>query len=759
MIESFEIDPYPGKPRMLFIGLGSSTHTQAWINLLSDSDLNVRLFALPDGGMPPADWKVRTYLPHISQYLPEGLDLSIRKILFPSPEDIKTRENKIQLKISKIQRNPIYRIIFLMRRMLNLLGSPLGLTELNYDLNKLTFYTEPERLSPEEWLSAIIRDWRPQIIQTLGLFDGQGGEFYYKTRKAFRLEKFGKWVLQLRGGSDIALRQHNPETAKQLLEILSECDEIVTDNHVNIHYIQGLGLGGKIASISPVPGTGGIEVERLASIRTIKASQSQEIVFPKGYELAWSKCLPVFEAFKLCWEQITPCKIHILNITPEIRAWFYALPAKIQESCILHDRMPREDFMSLLAQARVLLIPSLVDGVPNSLYEAMALGTFPIVSPLDTICPIVEAEKNVLFARNLYPEEISQALVRAMSEDELVENAVHNNLELVEKLASQHTISRKVIEYYKQTTDLNRKENSIILANYPLVTVITPTYNRADYVAETIESVLTQDYPNIEYIVLDDGSKDNTLEILNKYKDKIILEGHPNMGENATVNRGFEMAKGEFICVVNSDDPLLPGAIIRLVAALMSEPEALAAYPDWVEIDPQSKAISELKLPEYDIHNMLTSFSVGMGPGNIFPRSVLEKYGYRDAKRKYTGDLEFWFRLASHGKLVHVPEFLATHRTHPQSASVTDKSSKISEELLSMVKSVFASGSLPTELQDKRGIILSHVYSEVTFYCPNEPAKKLKYSLFSFLYNPRPFLKKKFKWMFNKLLNIYRRVF
>lgn len=278
-------------------------------------------------------------------------------------------------------------------------------------------------------------------------------------------------------------------------------------------------------------------------------------------------------------------------------AWFYTLPAKIRESCVLHDRMPREYFLSLLAQARVLLIPSLVDGVPNSLYEAMAVGAFPIVSPLETICPVVEAEKNVLFARNLYPEEISRALVRAMSDDALVENAAKNNLELVEKLASKRMISKKVIEYYEHITDSNRKENAVNLANYPLVTVITPTYNRADYVAETVESVLAQNYPNIEFIVLDDGSKDKTLEILSKYKDKIILEAHPNMGENPTVNKGFEMAKGEYICVVNSDDPLLPGAITRLVEALMTEPEALAAYPDWLEIDPESSQSANINCP------------------------------------------------------------------------------------------------------------------------------------------------------------------
>src|SRR5271157_1202973 len=274
------------------------------------------------------------------------------------------------------------------------------------------------------------------------------------------------------------------------------------------------------------------------------------------------------------------------------------------------------------------------------------------------------------------------------------------------------------------------------MKNNPLVSVITPTYNRAAYLPETIESVLSQDYPNIEYIVLDDGSQDNTLEILRKYGDKIIVEAHPNIGETETVNKGFRMAKGEFICVVNSDDPLLPGAITRMVSMILNEPNVLAVYPDWLEIDPFSKPIREMKLPDYDIFNMINDFKVAMGPGSIFRRAVLVKYGFRDTKRRYTGDLEFWFRLALHGKLLHVPETLATHRIHPHSTSVSDIGSKMAEELTSIVESLIAPGILPKEIQIKKNQILSHAYQIAIFYCRNEPANKLKYALLSFRYDP-----------------------
>jgi glycosyltransferase involved in cell wall biosynthesis len=273
----------------------------------------------------------------------------------------------------------------------------------------------------------------------------------------------------------------------------------------------------------------------------------------------------------------------------------------------------------------------------------------------------------------------------------------------------------------------------------PLVTVITPTYNRANYLIETIESVLSQDYNKIQYIVLDDGSTDNTIELLRKYNQRIILETHTNIGETRTVNQGFKMAKGEFITVINSDDPILPGAINLLASALMHEPKALVAYPDWVEIDLNSQTIKEMKLPDYTINNMLTEFDVAMGPGTMFRRSVLKEYGYRDIKRKYTGDLEFWFRLASKGVLLHVPEILATHRTHPNSASISDKSSLMAEELLSIVQSILGNKELPIGLDHQKNKIWSQAYYSASFYCPNEPVRRINYLLLSLIYDPRQF--------------------
>ena len=755
MINPFELDPYPGNPKILFIGLGISTHTHSWIDLLSEAKLNVRLFSVPGGGIPSADWKIRTYVCSPSFQLPEDLDPITRQSLYPLLQDIKLSENEFEEKKIKLEGNIIFKFSVFAKDIINFAGTRLGMPPLYHDYAqyrdlKMPNLNAPRAASPEEWLAKIIRDWQPDIIHTLGLFDGQGGAFYFDARIRFRLEKMGIWILQLRGGSDITLRRYDPEVEKQLSDIFRDCDQIITDNYFNIEYVRKLGFADKVASIAPVPGTGGMKIDTNIRNIVLPSRRQRAIFWPKAYETIWSKALPVIEAIKLAWDRIKPCVIYITATNSETEAWLAALPEEIKRSCHVQSRIPREQVLELMRAARVMLAPSLVDGVPNVLYEAMANGAFPIVSPLESIIPIVSEHENVLFARNLYPEEISNALICAMADDALVNTAAQNNLELAAKIADRTANAVRVTEYYEKLVGERAKSN--MEPQFPLVTIITPTYNRASFLDETVNSVLSQDYPNIEYMVLDDGSKDSTKEVMEKYRERVIFESHDNMGETRTVNKGFEMARGEFICVVNSDDPILPGAITKMVLALVADPDALAVYPDWVEIDPQSVPIKEMRLPDYDIFNMLNNFNVAMGPGNLLKRSTLEKYGFRDTNRKYTGDLEFWFRLASHGKLLHIREILATHRTHPHSASVSEKSSKLSEELLSIVKSLLSSGVLPKEIQDRKAKILSRAYYVSIFYCSNEPVRKLKYSMLSFYYDP-------FRALKDMLLIILRRIY
>ena len=304
--------------------------------------------------------------------------------------------------------------------------------------------------APEElWLAQIIREWQPDIIHAMGL--DPSGQLYLRARNRFGLQGVGKWVLQLRGGSDLTLTRFDPEQRPTLAAALQAYDQLVSDNEVNYGYASELGMHEeRVATLGTVPGTGGVDVEGLSKSWQGPPSNRRIILWPKAYDSPWSKALPVFEALKLVWDQIEPCEIYMLVMTvPGTRMWYRALPEKIRRHCHVEDRIPRQKLLELLTQARVMLAPSLVDGIPNSMLEAMAAGAFPIVSPLDTISRVVEHEDNVLFARNLFPNEIAEALLRAMTDDDLVDRAAERNLALVRELADRSKIGPRVIQYYE----------------------------------------------------------------------------------------------------------------------------------------------------------------------------------------------------------------------------------------------------------------------------------------------------------------------
>jgi glycosyltransferase involved in cell wall biosynthesis len=233
------------------------------------------------------------------------------------------------------------------------------------------------------------------------------------------------------------------------------------------------------------------------------------------------------------------------------------------------------------------------------------------------------------------------------------------------------------------------------------VTIITPSYNRAGYLAETIDSVLGQGYPNLEYIVLDDGSTDDTLAVVGKYKDRLTFAAHANMGEARTVNKGLAMARGEIIGIVNSDDPILPGLVWRAVEAFRAGEELLFAYPDWMMIDDASRPLKRVRAHDYDYERMLRWQKCFIGPGAFMHRRALRLEAGRDPTYRFAGDFEYWLRLGLHGPSKRIPEVLATQRLHAGSAS-SDRGEAIALEYIRVADEYFARSGLPDSLRRAR---------------------------------------------------------
>jgi glycosyltransferase involved in cell wall biosynthesis len=236
------------------------------------------------------------------------------------------------------------------------------------------------------------------------------------------------------------------------------------------------------------------------------------------------------------------------------------------------------------------------------------------------------------------------------------------------------------------------------ISSGPLVSIITATYNAARFLPETIDSVLAQTYRNLEYIVLDDGSTDETPEILRRYDGRVRWERHDNMGEARTVNKGFELSHGELVAVVSADDPVLPGFVEAMVEHLETAPQVVVAYPDWEMIDENGQFIQHITTFDYSYRDMVRWHHCIPGPGTFIRRSVIDTVGGRDPSFRYVGDYDFWLHAGLVGPFARVPMTLARYRHHPAAASVGQLGARMAKEHITMTDKLFARNDLPREI-------------------------------------------------------------
>ncbi len=274
----------------------------------------------------------------------------------------------------------------------------------------------------------------------------------------------------------------------------------------------------------------------------------------------------------------------------------------------------------------------------------------------------------------------------------------------------------------------------------PLVTIITPTYNGRKYIIEVIESVLSQDYPNFEYIVLDDGSSDNTEELIKKYSDRIRYFKHSNMGESRTVNKGFDLANGDYIGVVNSDDPILPGAISRIVSEFKENPEVIVVYPDFRIIDQDGETVRDHETHDYSYFDMVANHHCIAGPCAFFKRGLIDRIGGRNHEFKYVSDFEFWLKAGLIGPFKRIPEIIATYRIHSTSATESKKGKDMANEHIRLMDEYFKRKDIPKEIMRIKNRAYSSAYYTGGFYCGENSKLKRRYYCKALLKDPFPYL-------------------
>jgi glycosyltransferase involved in cell wall biosynthesis len=213
----------------------------------------------------------------------------------------------------------------------------------------------------------------------------------------------------------------------------------------------------------------------------------------------------------------------------------------------------------------------------------------------------------------------------------------------------------------------------------PLVSIVTPSFNQVRYLETTLRSVLEQDYPRIEYIVIDGGSTDGSLDVLERYRDRLAhCISEPDAGQAAGINKGLRLATGEIVAWLNSDDVYLSGAIRQAVQVLERDPALGMVYADGIMVDSEQVLLDRHRYRTLSLVDLL-SFEVILQPTVFMRRAVLERVGYLDDAYQLILDHQLWVRMVAAAPMCHVNATWALERTHEGAKTIARAANFVDE--------------------------------------------------------------------------------
>lgn len=402
----------PEPVRILFIGELHSSHALSWIDLLSPFRDEFRILGVhtslmlpPKSNFPIID---ATHLSFLWRYGPVKLESKVRKL-------------------------------FSLENQANRAGY----------IHGFGYYNSKQLKN----IQRVLQEFKPHIVHTLGVFPAS--LFFLKVLSFYDIGCQPNWIVQARGGPDIALNKSTPALAAEIKEILNHCDCFVADNQRNYSYAVEMGLERKkLLKTGPVPGAGGVDPSMFDGV-PLPSMKERLILWPKAYNCIQSDGLAVVEALRLALPRLGEFRLVATSATPDVEYWLNAFLGSSRARLEISDRLPREQLFEIYRSARVLLAPSLSDGVPNSMYEAMASNTVPILSPIDTLLPLFENNVHTIYAPNLDPPAIAEALVSAMNDDALADNIAKTNRSWLPSLAGRGAVRERVLSMYRQMVEIH----------------------------------------------------------------------------------------------------------------------------------------------------------------------------------------------------------------------------------------------------------------------------------------------------------------
>ena len=363
----------------------------------------------------------------------------------------------------------------------------------------------------------------------------------------------------------------------------------------------------------------------------------------------------LFEAFKLALPNLPPNTGLVLTGSPE---GFPESMNGFEDLPIVHlGFLPHRQVAALFANATALVYFSLFEGFGMPLLEAFHHGT-PVLCSNTTSLPEVGGDA-VLSCDPTDIPAMADLMRRIATEEGLRESLSEKAKRRVESYdwaKPAHALRAALLRVSKNPVEYRRRR--------PLVSIVMPTRNHAHFIRESIDSVLSQGYDNVELLVMDGASTDDTVEILKSYGDRIRWISEPDKGQADAINKGMELLNGEVLAYLNSDDILLPGALETAVAYFNDHPECDMVYGNADYIDVDGAVTGGYYTADYSFERLMQDCCVCQ-PAAFWRRRIAQRIGPFDATLQTAMDYEYWLRMATSGAIIqHTDSKLAQSRLH-----------------------------------------------------------------------------------------------
>jgi glycosyltransferase involved in cell wall biosynthesis len=330
--------------------------------------------------------------------------------------------------------------------------------------------------------------------------------------------------------------------------------------------------------------------------------------------------------------------------------------------------VPKEELPYFYGGARMLVFPSLFEGFGIPIIEAFCCNC-PVVCSNTTSCPEIAGDGAVLI-NPLDPHEISDAIQKVEQDDVLRERLVKAGQKAAERFRGNR-LAETTLERLMEVIHTHPKA-AVSAPALPRISIITPSFNQGKFIRATIDSVLAQQYPDLEYLVLDGGSSDETLDILRSCGPEVQWSSEKDEGQADAINRGFSKASGEIVAWLNSDDTYLSGALEYVGRFFGDHPGVDAVYGDAYYIDREGTILQPYRTSDFRWESFVHECYICQ-PTVFFRRRVLESVGMLNPKLHVALDYEFWMRLFREHPPVRLPRFLATSRMYPDNKTLSQR--------------------------------------------------------------------------------------